>query len=318
MDFRNDDKLTDVLRRQAFTLSAEVIPPRNGAEQSRVLDQVKRLKESGAQFFSVTKGAGGSLRGGSLPIVQMIKERLEVPCVAHFTCRDLTTQEVENQLMDHHYFGIRNILALRGDPPEGQPDWKPREGGHEFAHQLIEQIRHLNSGRFLVRPGGREVEGQQPTDFCIGAAVYPEFPDEKKRYDYFTQKVEAGAHFAISDMLFDWESYARFLDGCVKRGLHIPILPGTRILKSRSQALKMAERFKVSVRKDWIARLPETTPTDPGSIADGLKAGIELFLDMTEQLKRVGAPGIHVFVISDTDSSCFALKELTQASVRPA
>src|SRR4051812_24792095 len=113
--FRFDEKLTSVLARQKFTLSAEVIPPRNGVEQGKVLLQIQTLIEAGAQFLSVTKGAGGSLRGGSLPIAQLIKERFLKPCIAHFTCRDLTPAEVENQLMDHHYFGIRNILALRGD-----------------------------------------------------------------------------------------------------------------------------------------------------------------------------------------------------------
>jgi methylenetetrahydrofolate reductase (NADPH) len=127
--FRPDVKMTEVLGKQKFTLSAEVIPPRNGADQVKVLHQIEQLVLAGAQFLAVTKGAGGSLRGGSLPIAQVIKERHSVPCIAHFTCRDLTPFDVENSLMDHHYFGIRNILALRGDPPDGQADWRPREGG---------------------------------------------------------------------------------------------------------------------------------------------------------------------------------------------
>src|SRR6185312_2572695 len=129
--FRSDIKLTDFLKQNGFTSSAEVIPPRNGSEQQKILQQVQTLIGAGAQFLAVTKGAGGSLRGGSLPIAQVIKEQYGVPAIAHFTCRDLSAHEVENQLIDHHYFGIRNILALRGDPPNG-PDglpmpWKPRQ-----------------------------------------------------------------------------------------------------------------------------------------------------------------------------------------------
>ena len=134
--FRPDRKLTDVLRHNRFTLSAEVMPPRNGAEQSAVLSQVAQLVNAGAHFLAVTKGAGGSLRGGSLPIAQAIKERFGVPAIAHFTCRDLLPEEVETQLVDHHYFGIRNILALRGDPPDGQPEWRSRAGGYSHAYQL--------------------------------------------------------------------------------------------------------------------------------------------------------------------------------------
>src|SRR6476660_5787763 len=102
LPFRPHQKLTDVLSRQKFTLSAEIIPPRNGSEQGKVLQQIDSLIGSGAQFLAVTKGAGGSLRGGSLPIAQVIKEQYGVTCIAHFTCRDLTAMEVENHLMDHH------------------------------------------------------------------------------------------------------------------------------------------------------------------------------------------------------------------------
>src|SRR6478752_2447063 len=94
--FKADQKLTDVLANCPFTYSAEVIPPRNGSEQGKVLAQIEALVEAGAQFLAVTKGAGGSLRGGSLPIAQVIKEQFGVPAIAHFTCRDLTANDVEN------------------------------------------------------------------------------------------------------------------------------------------------------------------------------------------------------------------------------
>lgn len=302
--FKIDQKLTDVLTQGRFTLSAEVLPPRNGSEQRQVLEQIERLIGSGAEFLAVTKGAGGSLRGGSLPIAQTIKEQFGVPCIAHFTCRDLTPADVENQLMDHHYFGIRNILALRGDPPDGQTEWTPREGGYQFAHQLIQQIRELNAGKYLTRTGGPEVKDQEPTDFCIGAAVYPEHPNEKERIEFFRQKVQAGAEFGISDMLFDPEVYARFLDLCGKAGASVPILPGTRILKSQAQARRMMSKFRVTVPESTLRALPELD--GPGA----MERGLELFMNQVERLKAYGAPGIHLFVIVDTDGACKALEKL--------
>src|SRR4051812_18977324 len=188
MPFRCDQKLTKVLSSQKFTLSAEVIPPRNGSEQGKVLEQIERLVQAGAQFLAVTKGAGGSLRGGSLPIAQTIKERYSLPCIAHFTCRDLSPEEVENQLIDHHFFGIRNILALRGDPPQGIKDWVPRDGSYPYAYQLTEQIRALNEGRYLERKGFA-VDGRERTDFCIGVACYPDHPNETERISFFKRKV---------------------------------------------------------------------------------------------------------------------------------
>lgn len=306
--FKIDQKLTSVLSKNRFTLSAEVLPPRNGSEHRQVLEQVNSLIQAGAEFLAVTKGAGGSLRGGSLPIAQVVKEQFGVPCIAHFTCRDLTAADVENQLMDHHYFGIRNILALRGDPPDGQPNWQPRADGYSYAHELIRQIRDLNQGRYLKRQGGPEVKGQEPTDFCIGAAVYPEHPDGQERIEFFKRKIEAGAHFGISDMLFDPEIYARFLDLCAKHGINVPILPGTRILKSQDQARKMAAKFRVQVPAETLQALPEQNGPD------ALARGLELFYKLVDRLREYGAPGIHLFVIVDTVGACSALNRLSGRS----
>ena len=305
--FRADQKLSEVLASRSFTISAEVIPPRNGAEQGKVLEQVETLIRSGAQFLAVTKGAGGSLRGGSLPIAQTIKERFGVPCIAHFTCRDLTPAEVENQLMDHHYFGIRNILALRGDPPDGQPEWQPKEGAHLYAYKLIEQIKKLNQGQYIPRPGGPPVAEQEGTDFCIGAAVYPEHPNEKERSLHFKMKVDAGAEYAITQMIFDADIYARFLDLCGKAGIKTPVLPGTRLLKTRPQAERMASKFQVSVPSSLLANLPEADGPD------AIARAVDHFMKFAERLKALGAPGIHLFVLADTAGASEYIKSLSTA-----
>jgi methylenetetrahydrofolate reductase (NADPH) len=307
--FRSDIKLTDFLKQNGFTASAEIIPPRNGSEQRKILTQVQTLIEAGAQFLAVTKGAGGSLRGGSLPIAQVIKEQYQVPCIAHFTCRDLTAHDCENSLMDHHYFGIRNILALRGDPPTeaGQAGvWKKKEGGYDYAYELIDQIRKMNEGGYLTRAAGPAADGEERTDFCIGAAAYPEHPNEEERIRFFKLKIDHGAQFGISDMCFDPEIYARFMDKLAKVGVFVPILPGTRILKSRTQAQKMASKFRVTVPESLLKALPEVED------ADSVKRGVELFHQLTERMQALGAPGIHLYVISDTPSSAEALRGLAQ------
>lgn len=301
--FRPDRKITQVLARGGFTLSAEVMPPRNGAEQGAVLGQVAQLVLAGAQFLAVTKGAGGSLRGGSLPIAQAIKEQFGVPCIAHFTCRDLVPEEVENQLMDHHYFGIRNILALRGDPPDGEPEWQARPGGYSYAYELIEQIRQLNQGQYLTRRSGPLPEAQEPTDFCIGAAVYPEHADPDEGIAFVKRKVDAGAEYAITQMVFDADQYGRFLDRCEKNGVDIPILPGTRILRSRAQARRTVEKFGVSVPHEMLRALPSLNDQDAKVRA------LDLFFALTERLRRLGAPGIHIFV-TDTTAACEGLASL--------
>ena len=301
--------MTDILSgAPSFTLSAEIIPPRNGASQSELLGQIGQLVDAGAQFLAVTKGAGGSLRGGSLPIAQLIKERFNTPCIAHFTCRDLSPAEIENQLMDHGYFGIRNILALRGDPPRGLPESAPsaaKADSYPFAYQLIEQIMALNRGEYLERPGFR-TQPCEPTDFVVGAAVYPDHPDARERLEFFRRKVEAGAEYAITQMLFDPEAFARFQDACDGAGLkRIPILPGTRILKSKRQAQRMAERFEVSISDEYLSALPDVE--GPETIPQALDA----FYAFIDRLRALGAPGLHLFVLSDIELGAQALTRLS-------
>ena len=315
LGFRVDRKITEVIQSGSFTVSAEVIPPRNGSEQEKLLLQIQSLIKSGAQFLSVTKGAGGSLRGGSLPIAQSVKERFGVPCIAHFTCRDLTPQEVENQLMDHHYFGIRNILALRGDPPTEQTQFSAREGSYQYAYELISQIRKLNEGEYLART--TDEAGLQPkrTNFCIGAAAYPEHLDDRERLEFFRLKVDAGAEYGITQMIFDAEAYARFMDLCAKNSIFVPVLPGTRVLKNRQQAMAMAQRFQVSIPASFLASLPEK---DGPYTEDQVT---EVFLNYMERLKALGAPGVHLFVLFDTQRSCKVIQRLahqTNAATEPS
>jgi methylenetetrahydrofolate reductase (NADPH) len=298
-----DIRITDLINSTEFTRSAEIVPPRNGVSMQVIFDQIQALVTAGAEFLAVTKGAGGALRGGSLPIAQMIKERFQVPCIAHFTCRDLLPEEVESSLVDHHFFGIRNILALRGDPPVGVTDWTTREGSHNFAHQLISQIGALNEGRYLERPGFK-VQEREPTDFCIGAACYPDEPDFEKRVGHLKQKVEAGAEYAITQMMFDADSYARYLDECAAQGVKIPVLPGVRIARSRPQAERIAKRFGIPASEALLAKLP----TDDKVLSND--QALAAFMDLTEQFRRAGAPGIHLFVLSDTELACALLKEL--------
>jgi methylenetetrahydrofolate reductase (NADPH) len=301
--FRPDRKLTEVVGRGRFTLSAEVTPPRNGAEQAAVLDQVGRLVAAGAQFLAVTRGAGGSLRGGSLPIAQAIKEHFGVPAVAHFTCRDLLPEEVENHLIDHHYAGIRNLLALRGDPPDGQPEWTPRPGGYRYAYELAEQIRGLNAGRFLPRPGGPPATGHEPTDFAVGVAAYPEHPDPEEGLRFFRRKLDAGAQLAVTQMVFDPQAYGRFLDRCERHGLDVPVLPGTRILRSRAQARRTAAKYGVAVPATLLEKL--------GSLDDpwATERALDLFARLVERLRAYGAPGVHLFV-TDTSTAARLLARL--------
>lgn len=304
LGYIQDRKVTDVLKQKKFTLSAEMIPPRNGEQVSTTMERLQKVVASGVDFLSVTKGAGGSLRGGSLPIAQTIKDQLEKPCIAHFTCRDLTPQDVENQLIDHHYFGVRNILALRGDPPMGESDWVAPEGGYDYAYQLIEQIKKLNSGEFIERKGFK-VGDREPTDFCIGAAIYPEHPEQKERLDFAKIKFEKGAEYGITQMLFDPKPYGDLKQQLSDEGITAPLLPGLRILRSRKQGHIMKTRFGCSVPDWYLDQLPsehQRGEVDP--------VVIKPFVELVERLQVLGAPGVHIFVLSDVELCQLAMDQL--------
>lgn len=302
----------EIIRSKPRTLSAEIIPPRNGTETEVVLRQIGRLKEVPVDFISVTKGAGGSLRGGTLPIAQMIKTRFDIPALAHFTCRDYTIEEIENNLMDHHYFGVSSILALRGDPPDGIPDhFKPAPNRHSYAWQLCEQIQNLNQGEYLVREGydkksssSRNRRGT-PTNFCIGVAAHPEHEPHHEAVEFLGKKVEKGASFAITQMLFSAEPYKKYLDSCAAKGIHIPILPGIRIVTQLATAERMKSKFGVGVPDRYMSELAKAKSKE-----DGRKIGIELAYGLSQDLLSAGAPGIHVFIMNDENSGAELLLSL--------
>lgn len=301
----------EIIKSKRRTVSAEIIPPRNGAETGQILRQIEKLKEVPVDFISVTKGAGGSLRGGTLPIAQLVKSRFDLTAIAHFTCRDYTIEEIENNLVDHHYFGIHNILALRGDPPDGQPDhFVPSPNRHMYAHQLVSQIRALNRGEYLSRKGFDQtgVRKGQATDFCIGVAAYPEHEPFEQGIEFFKQKVDAGAQFAITQMLFDAEPYKRFIDACEKANAHVPTLPGLRILTQKSTAERMIKKFGIKIPQTLVDAIDHAERT--GGKEAARKAGLEAAIRLSEELLSAGAPGIHVFVMNDEVSAAELLKTI--------
>ncbi|MGE4232678.1 MAG: methylenetetrahydrofolate reductase [Bacteriovoracia bacterium] len=307
--------ITELLKLGRLLKSAEIIPPRNGADFSKIKEQISSLKEVPVDFISVTKGAGGSLRGGTLPIAQIIKDQFGICSLAHFTCRDYTVNEVENSLMDHHYFGVHNILALRGDPPDGQPDLflnnaKPHSQRHAFAWQLVNQIRKLNQGEYIVRPGFDKttesgLRSGEKTDFCVGVAAHPEEKPFEKAIEYLKVKVDNGAKFAITQMLFFPEVYSRFLDACAKQNINIPIFPGIRILTQASAGKMMVERFGVSAPDKLLLALENAKDKESAKTI-----GFDFTYDLCQKLIKAGAPGIHIFVMFDAVLGAKLLKAL--------
>ena len=292
-------KITDLLRENDLTLSVEIFPPRNGRDPRVILDKIDRLSSLGLDFISITKGALGSHRGGTVPIGYMIGERYGVNPLVHFRCRDLSRQEVENSLVDHLYFGIKNILAVMGDPLKGEPDSLPDPATHHrYASGLVEQLARHNRGEYLTLPGdpeGKERAGFA-TDFCIGVALYPEAKDMEKEVMIAGEKAKAGAHFGITQMFFHAGSYPAYVARLRDAGIDIPVIPGVRPVLTPKNVLDAERIFGI--------RMPQSLKDaleGAGDDKEARRVCKDFTVDHCVKLLEAGAPGLHFFVLNDAD-----------------
>lgn len=296
----------DILRANPFSFSAEIIPPRNGTDFTQVFEHIAELHRGDFDFISVTHGAGGSLRGGTLPIAYHTQNAAGMVAIAHLTCRNVTREDLENSLIDHHYFGIHNILALRGDPPDGiGAEFKPVEGGFKYAYELAELIKLMNDGKYTKRrnfdKGETEYREGMKTRFSIGAACYPEDPDEVN-IEYLARKREAGAEYAITQMIFDLDAFERFYARVVDRWGHsFQILPAIRIPKSEDQLLRMRDKFGVNVPPRLLQQMKKAGNRDG---KEGMRRfGLEWALEFAERVYKMGIKGLHLFIMNDPASA---------------
>lgn len=279
-------KITELLEK-GFCFSVEIVPPRNGSDFEKFMKEISALKGK-IDFLSVTKGAGGSLRGGSLPIAYFAQKELGVPCIAHFVCRERTRQEIENDLADINYFGISNILALRGDPPAGSSEqWS---GDYKYAYLLMKQINEMNNGKYLPRNNNEgEFRAGNKTDFCIIAAGHPEDPVEDEIM-HMKLKIQNGAEAVITQMVFSFEEYKAYVESIGKAGIVVPVIAGIRPLVSLKQALDAESFFKVKIDENLKKGLEEK----------GREFGIAYFSDFIRKLRKYKAAGAHLFALNDT------------------
>lgn len=282
-------KITRILKEKKFTISVELVPPRNGEGKKDMLVKIKALKGK-VDFVSITKGAGGSLRGGTLPI-SVFAEEHGITAVAHFVCRERTKAEIENDVIDLYYFGINNVLALRGDPPAGAKD-EEWDGDYKYAYLLVKQISELNKGHYIPRKNfdkGDFREGVK-TDFCIIVAGHPEDPIEEE-VKHIKAKIDAGAEVIITQMVFSFEEYKGYVENLRKNGIKLPVIPGIRPLTELKQAESIEKFFGLKVDEKLKKGLKEK----------GEEFGLDYAADMIKKIKEYGAPGVHLFVLNDVE-----------------
>ena len=269
-------KIIDVLK-NARTISCEFFPPRTAEGIPGVFRAIEDLSAYRPAFVSVTYGAGGSTRAFTEEITVRIKEEARLEVMAHLTCAGQTREAVHRVLRRLDGAGVENIIALRGDPPRGQQEFVPVEGGFEHATDLIGHIR-------------------ENFRFGVAAACYPEghteSPDLRTDLEYTKLKVEKGADFLISQLFYDNGDFFGFLDRARQAGINVPIMPGVLPIVSTKQI----RRFTALCG----ARIPEALDRQLDRFADDDDAvrelGVEHASQQVRELWDAGVPGVHFYV----------------------
>ncbi|MFO1497326.1 MAG: methylenetetrahydrofolate reductase [NAD(P)H] [Verrucomicrobiota bacterium] len=274
-------------------ISFEFFPPKTDEGDRQLLEKtIPSLLATQPDYCSVTYGAGGSTRDKTLMIVDQIQRKHGLTAVAHLTCVSSTEEEIGHLLNQIKALGVRNVLALRGDPPGGG-EFQPTPGGFTYSSELVRFIRAR-------------------ADFAIGVAGFPEGHVACKAgkvtdWGYLKEKVEAGADFVITQLFFDNADYFEFRDHLAgKLGVKVPLVPGVIPILRASQIQRFAALCGARVPQSLARRLEEIG-SDDDAVAE---FGVEYSTRQCEELLERGAPGIHVYTLNKAESTVRILKNL--------
>jgi methylenetetrahydrofolate reductase (NADPH) len=288
------DILADCAAQNRPSISYEFFPTKTPEGEKTLLTKtIPELLTGKPDFCSVTYGAGGGTRETTIGIVESIQRDNALPAVMHLTCVNSTRAQLLDVVNEARSRGIKNILALRGDPPAGQTQWTATEGGFEYSYQLV---------AFLKEQGG----------FSIGTAGFPEghIAQAAGKYvdwGYLRDKVQAGADFVISQLYFDNADFLEFRDHLAKKlGVNVPILPGILPALSRNQTKRFTTLCGAKLPETFLARIEELGDDDAGVT----QYGIEYAVQQCAELLREGVPGLHFYTLNKSHSTLRVLEAL--------
>ena len=293
--------------------SFEIIPPQKGKSIQELYDNIDPLMEfkppfidvttSREEFIYVNKGNGllekklTRMRPGTLGICASIKHKYNVDTVPHVLCGGFTKEETEYLLVDCHYLGIDNVMALRGDAMKDEQSFVPTKGGNKYASDLVSQIYQLNQGKYLHEV----MDIDNKADFCIGVAGYPEkhleSPSLQTDLKRLKEKVDAGADYVVTQMFFDNAKYFEFVAKAREMGITVPIIPGIKPIAVERHLQVLPQIFRIDLPEDLIAAVEKCKNN-----AEIRQVGIEWAIQQSIELKAAGVPVLHYYSMGKSEN----------------
>ena len=307
-------KVTDHIKNaKGNTLfSFELIPPQKGRSIKELYNNIDPLIEFKPPFIDVTTSREEfiyidkeglldkkltRMRPGTVGICASIKHKYDVDTIPHVLCGGFTKEETEYLLVDCHYLGIDNVMALRGDAMKEEKYFTPTKGGHCYANELVTQIVNMNNGKFLHEV----IEGDNQSNFCVGVAAYPEKHMEAPSMDAdirrLKNKVDAGADYVVTQMFFDNKRYFSFVEKARAAGIEVPIIPGIKPVAVKRHLQLLPQVFKLDM-PDELVRAVESCKTNK----EVREVGIEFAIQQSKELMEYGVPVLHYYSMGKSDN----------------
>ncbi|MFK7899396.1 MAG: methylenetetrahydrofolate reductase [NAD(P)H] [Cyclobacteriaceae bacterium] len=294
--------------------SFEVLPPKKGEHMDNLINAIDPLMEFEPAFIDVTyhreeyvyrklpdgttKKVTTKKRPGTVGICAALQNKYKIDAVPHIICGGFSKEETENALIDLNFLGIDNVLALRGDQIKSESSFVPEPDGNAYATDLIEQVQQMNIGKYL----DDELDNSTKTDFCIGAACYPEKHFEAESLDsdmkYLKQKIELGAEYLITQMFFDNQKFFDFVKQCRAEGITVPIIPGLKPLATVKQLDILPSIFFIDMPEELRSNVLAASSKE-----EVKEIGIQWSIQQCKELIDFGSPVLHFYTMSKSTAT---------------
>lgn len=291
-------------------ISFEIIPPKRGGNVRQIMSVLEEITKFNPPFIDITSHAAEVIheedvngdfkmkikrkRPGTLGICALIQNKYNIDAVPHVICQGFTREETEDFLIELHYLGIDNVLAIRGDESSFQKPLKYGRSINENASQLVQQITDINNAKYIED----SLLHAESMDFCVGVGGYPEkhfeSPNIQSDIENTKAKIEAGADYIVTQMFYDNQKFFDYVDLCRKEGIDVPIIPGLKIITNKNQLFNIPKNFHIDVPKDLADEVSSAKPEH------AVDVGVEWAQKQVEQLLNKNVPAIHFYIMQRT------------------